>query len=324
MDIRLSSTNPRGFLPEAYKYLCNVPDLPAGRQKHYRPPLAIYNISIDRVLAAMESVIDEVISIEAKAIIPKPGQGLDWLDSIILSHLECLNAMQSHLDDCDRIATSVCVKGDVKNEELLRRYKSMTKAYRDRINRIVNHIKHHQGRLRAFAFYTRTTCFPGYYVEGADSEGVVGPEPTVHKRGRGAFSFSRDLRLHFVWLYGLSSYLSELLSPLATECPLPSPKTQDDRYIRIARKLASTQFLFYPDEGVLPVPEVSFIESRDVSRAELAISYMYETTVPLIRRGPGLKIALSWKGDGVSMDWRLPYEYRPGLGNVGISKKPGN
>jgi len=318
MDIRLSSNNPRGFLPEAYKYLCNVPDLPAGRQKHYRPPLAIYNISIDRVLAAMESVIDEMIRVEAEAIIPKPREGLAWLDSIISSHLECLNAMQSHIDDCDRIAASVCMETDASNKKLMRRYKSMTKAYRDRINPIVNHIKHHHGRLRAFAFYTQNACFSGYYVEGVDSEGVVGPEPTVHKRGRGAFSFSRDLRLHFVWLYGLSSYLSELLSSLAVECPPPSPKPQDDRYIRIAKKLLSTQFLFYPDEGALPVPKVSFTENREMSRAELAISYVDGTTASLIRRGPGLKIALSWKGDGVSMSWRLPYEYRPGLGNVGI------
>ena len=309
------SDSAKGFLPDAYQYLSTAPSIPSVHKKARRPPIGVYNVSIERVVRSLSRVTDLLVSLITQCVIPKQGDGLEWLKPVVDAHVEVLNAMQSHIDDCDEIAKAALGATSPWKTDGGRRYKALASEYRDRVNRIVNHIKHHLGRLRAFSFYTPSECFPGYYVEGVDQEGLVGPEPTVHKQGRGAFSFSRDIRLHFVWIYGLSTALGEVLAKAVerSSC-VPSTIVDDKKYFALAERIEKIPAVFFPDEGSSPVPEVCTHKSDRVST--LHVSYALDVRAPLIPQTRHMRIATVWQGDGVTKNFRLPYPFREGPDNV--------
>jgi len=319
MDLTKTSDSPLGLRPDAYQYL-RLGARPSEGTRAHRPPLGIYNISISRVLDAMREQLALLLGVVRSGRIPTAGDNLDWVDPILKAHVEVLHAVQAHVDDCETILKGALCEKNPWNSAPGRRFRTLTTEYRERVDGIVNHIKHGYGRVRPFAFYTPAECFLGYYVEGVDREGAVGPEPTVHKRGRGAFSFARDVRLHFVWLYGLSWALAEGLSAAgATACSEGGDPGDDSRYSRMAEEIEKVAPVFYPDELAQPVPKVHV--EREKNRVSLHVGYVDDATARSVPRSHQMRIAIRWQGDGISRSYRLPYPFREGRGNSGVLRK---
>jgi hypothetical protein len=71
----------------------------------------------------------------------------------------------------------------------------------------VNLLKHGESRLRVLAFRSRFAFTLGYFIDGPQRGGIIGPAPTVHHDGNSAFSFNRDILIHWWWLYRMSELL---------------------------------------------------------------------------------------------------------------------
>jgi hypothetical protein len=72
-------------------------------------------------------------------------------------------------------------------------------------------LKHGESRLRVLAFRSRFVLTLGYFIDGPQRGGVIGPAAKVHQDGNSAFSFNRDMLLHWWSLYRMSELLAEVV-----------------------------------------------------------------------------------------------------------------
>lgn len=108
-----------------------------------------------------------------------------------------LDALMEHTEDCENVLRCFFEnESQYKISTHVRNYLGATRKYRKHIGLVVNRIKHNQGRVRLVFLAPDAVLIPGYYVEGLDSNGAVGPSIWIHKDGATAFSFHRDLRYH--------------------------------------------------------------------------------------------------------------------------------
>ena len=120
--------------------------------------------------------------------------------------------------------------------------------YRRHVGQIVNKIKHDHARLRFILYSGNSIYFPGYFLEGIDSEGVLGPDQNVHHKGGTAFSFARDLRLHFVEVYAVSRFLSKAIKGIAMPVDTIPADAACAWAEEIATHLGNLSKIYYPDE----------------------------------------------------------------------------
>jgi len=306
MRIEFRESRPSSFLPTAYSYLRHaLPDTTDSSGQ--RSALGIYNVSLHRLIHAMSVALVRLGEQIDENRIPTGGDGLRWMSPVIEAWGELLHAANAHVDDVKQIVVrALGVSSPWKTPEG-RKFKSSIREYRDHISRIVNHIKHGQGRLRAFAFYSPTTCYPGYYIEGVHSGGAIGPEPSIHRQGKGAFSFARDCRLHLVWLYGLSEALANVLAAIGVpESNAPSVLADSSKFISLAETVKRVPPYVFPDERTKPVPKVEIVNQDNDRR--LLLSYVDDASAKPIPTSRKLRIATVWQGDGVSRSFVLPYK----------------
>jgi hypothetical protein len=252
--------------------------------------------------------------------IPTGEHGLGWMSPVIEAWGELLHAADAHVDDVKQIVVRALGGNSPWKTPEGRRFKSFTSEYRDHISRIVNHIKHRHGRLRAFAFYSPTTCYPGYYIEGVHSSGAIGPEPSIHRHGKGAFSFAWDCRLHLVWLYGLSEALANVLAAIGVpESDGPSVLADSSKFISLAETAKRVPPYVFPDERTKPVPKVEIV-GQDNART-LLLSYVDDGSAKPIPPSRKLRIATVWQGDGASRSFILPYKAMDGPDNSALLRR---
>jgi hypothetical protein len=321
------SISQRGNLyPVIYNCLCSLPDSVLQHADHgLRHPLAIYNISLSRIIQAFQEVLDENDKVY-HALIKEDGS-IDIDTGVLLkSQQELLEALLAHIDDGYQILRSLYPMSRLEKsipfaDQWLKKAKHPTvsnfehlvKPYRDTFAPIVNRIKHEHGRLRVVSMrnmlklddpYQRMI---GYFVEGVDKKGVVGPDPKIHGGNR-AISLHRDLRYHFVYLYVVDYFLmnaiinaisrtySIQLLP-ATHIDMPSIEVKT-----IAERISHLPFLFFFDEVNKPTPTVSISESdRDVN---LSINNSNPIKALFMIKG---RVNVQYSGDGVTRSWKLPY-----------------
>jgi hypothetical protein len=252
--------------------------------------------------------------------IPTGKHGLSWMSPVIEPWEELLHAADAHVDDVKQIVVRALGANSPWKTPEGKSFKSFTSEYRDHISRIVNHIKHRHGRLRAFALYSPTTCYPGYYVEGVHDNGAIGPEPSIHRRGKGAFSFARDCRLHLVWLYGISEALANVLAAVGVpESNTPSVLAYSSKFISLAETVRRIPPYVFPDERMKPVPKVEIVGQDNARR--LLLSYVDDASAKRIPASRKLRYATVWQGDGVSHSFILPYEGVDGPDNSALLKR---
>jgi len=134
-------------------------------------------------------------------------------------------------------------------------------AYRDRVGRIVNLIKHRAGRFRPVFMHWNEMGVPGYFIEGVLGDGVVGPDPRIHPGGNTAISLFRDARYHFVHMYLVGSALQRLITDVMgtspVEPPSGNPRAEPEFPIReVGRRLSLLPRIVFPDELHLPDPMI--------------------------------------------------------------------
>jgi len=306
MQVEVGDGLAAGFLPSAYRFL-DTTRIPPRGDKLLRPALGVYNVSLARLIGTMEEAFALLVKLVEDNRIPAGKDGLSWLDPTLDLWTRLLMSADSHVDDVRTIVFGVLGGKNAWKSRPGKAFTARVKPYKDRVSNIANHIKHGQGRLSPFAFYSSSRSFLGYVVEGVTSEGTLGPEPTIHAGGHGACSFARDCRLHFVWLYGVSDALARVLEDSGREERLEVPEIHtESQLIELARSIARVPPLMYPDECFKAVPR---IELKDDEVRRLVLSYRDDASAQRIPREAN-RIMTGWKGDGVTRSFRFPYKPR--------------
>ncbi|MFZ0689544.1 MAG: hypothetical protein WAM68_06910, partial [Acidobacteriaceae bacterium] len=181
-----------------------------------RHPDSIYRISLAKVGDAYCKVAETCLQ-KMDQFREFTGSGFEINE--LLAHQEhLLRCLQEHLEDCWlTLKTLVDPKNGTKDELFADRYviksglpgaKTFSAAIADykRSLRIANKLKHEQGRLRPVAMWFPGSVHLGYFLEGPNAQGQLGPSPEIHPDG-GAISFARDLGWHIFNIYRISEKL---------------------------------------------------------------------------------------------------------------------
>ena len=318
MPITRSLTQPGNFLPEAVELLSSEISLPLYdvnfRRKSsskLRHPLGIYNVSLGGILDSFQLVLDNLE--EILTISPDPSDvdyANQWESLLLVPHDRLLRLLADHIDDC--FCVLMCFfesKQKYESDSHVNQFKKNMKcAYVNHTLKVVNHLKHHQGRLRFIVFICDNLVIPGYFVEGAYPRGVLGPAPQIHEKYKGrytAFSFFRDIRYHFVGLYEVSSYLAQTLQNLLGTDWISGPIDNglNEKIVGLSKRIEELPIKFFPDEVSMFVPIVKIFSRQNDTYLTLEQS----TNFPIELFPSKCKIMVGHAGDGVSKERILPY-----------------
>ncbi|MEG4508161.1 hypothetical protein QUA81_31835 [Microcoleus sp. F6_B4] len=326
--------------PKAFNCLNLLPERFTYHKDHTeRHPFSIYSRSIQKVMQSFHAVLDEIDQIST-TLFNADGH-LDYpLDKLPHLQKELLYDLQSHLDDCYRILKVIHPFNSKGKEKFVESwlqkvkhpgYKDFHKeinGYRDSFAPIVNKIKHNGSQLRPIMMYSmrggivgRTVekgiqIFPknarivGYFVEGMQPNGHIGPDCEIHPDGVSAISLNRDLRYHFANLYRVGHHLNTAIVRTVRELhkiELPRAVAVNDTasqyYIEsLAERVSKLPPLFFKNEFSKKTPDIKF--HRQNGNADLILEV------------PGSQY-MTWKGevmihseiqvDAVCPYYQLPY-----------------
>ena len=271
-----------------------------------RHPLGVYNTSIavvtkrvDRVLSLLRVVVPEADSGDA-------GSPEKHVDELLESQEALLHGLMQHMDDCINILRGFTVERCAFNENHhVQAYRRAVQEYRDHIGKVVGRIKHQQGRLCPLTAELGPISFAGYFVAVGLADGSVGPDPNIHKDGKTAFSFNRDLRYHLCHVLLASGHLARAVEGLtgggsSEVTHAGEPRTTDS--VLSVSELAET---YFPDEYKKPRPILRLETPQDCTR-RLIVEFVSPKTWRLFA-GPRFKVTLRVSGDGSTRSWKPPY-----------------
>lgn len=307
--------------PSAFDALHALPTQMLHQAEHdkLRAPLATYNLSLGRVLGAVADVLDRLDELAAAEI---NSAGVIQFDPkpLLDGQKELLDAMASHIDEGYLVLKAIYPAVNLKHDQpfadkwlqeaghgkIMRTYKDAVAPYRRSFMQIVNDTKHNVGRLRIFVLWDDRHRLGGYYLETADRNGVVGPDPTMHP-GNTAFSFNRDLRHHFCHLYDIGDALKRALMQAAaadyrTSLVLSPVLERDEQLATIAERISKLGLWFFPDEAQKATPIVELKRTEGDTIVEVDET---RSIVPFTLRS--FKATMRSTGDGVTRTWRIPY-----------------
>lgn len=295
--------------PEAFNCLKCLPDSFSYHTNYEsRHPFSIYSLSIQRVMQAFKAVLDEVDQIYT-AMFDATGH-LDYkLNKLPDLQKELLHALQSHIDDCYRILKVIHPYPSVAVEEKFverwlekvkhpayKEFRSAINNYRESFSPIVNKIKHSGGQLRPIMMYPRkrgiiartvekdiqifvkNARIVGYFLEGMQPGGRIGPDFEIHPGGKTAISLNRDLRYHFGNVYRVGHHLRNAIATTIRHfhnIKLPRPvsvssTTSQYDIESIAEQVSKLSPLFFQNEFTKATPDIKFY--RGSENAELIVN----------------------------------------------------
>jgi hypothetical protein len=277
-----------------------------------RHPLAIYNVACSTVIDNFGKTVNTLLRViyERPFLIVTSQKGdRSLMNTLLAEQKDLLYGLMEYLDDCDNILACFFPSKDVRNKDThVKLYRKATKEYREHIGKVVNYLKHNQGRLLDITFYNDNLVLPGYFVVGATEENAIGPVQMIHPDNT-AFSFARDLRYNLFHFYAVAEHLSNAIGKiLGKEHNTTTLKneTLDEKVLNIASRISNLPLTFYPDEGSKLIPNV--IVSQDYHLFDRVITLAYPDEKIKVDVAPKrMKIIATHKGDGVTPSFQIPY-----------------
>ncbi len=302
--------------PLAVNYLPGIPQQYIFfREQQLRHPASIYNLSLDKLAKAFLAVAEGYARDTARFSVPPHG-GFD-LKALLEAQEHLLRSIQDHLDDCYLILRTFIDPSTTKAKSLhadqyvidsklpgVKSFMQATEEYRTSL-KIVNKLKHNQGRLRGFGIYPGDGVYLGYFLEEPDRAGVVGPSPEIHP-DRGAFSFARDIKWRFFLVYSLSENLVKAVERALTglhQTPLEKaalPQQQTDDWNRIAATISKIPLAIFPKELQT---YMATIHLTDDGRE---LSLKFPDRVHIVYPSLSCRAVVSTVGDGFSRHFKVP------------------
>ncbi len=311
MLIHLKGNDPGGLCPPASWRLSGEIALPLFSHNHgLRHPLGIYTVSLGKIVERFEKVMKEMepfLKVENVEQIKD-----DWVAPLLDAQERLLYSLEEHFDDCYSILDCFFQDKSVRKKNAqVKLFTKRLKPYSDIVGELVNKMKHRNARLRGIILSLGNQIVPGYFLEGVHPDGALGPDLHIHKGPDGltAFSFFRDLRLHFVELFVTSEHLTKVIDHLGAN---KSPGTQVTCpwVAELGKALAALPETYYPNEVSLRNPWVSYNEEQD-GCIRLTLSMREKSPKPkTFAHNIGMatfKVKAIYRGDSVTRSFKLPY-----------------
>jgi hypothetical protein len=274
-----------GFAPRVAALLNSIDDT-ACSHNHYglRHPADIFHAILSGLATRFTALLQVVSPIEnARSEAPQPN------DESVELYKELLEAFFRYVDCGYEIILTLCEKQVLQGGQNKFLYKwlnaqdkrlknhgfeagslyySIIKQETAFFRLLHNELKHSSNCLRPVTVQIGLQrCF-GYFLEGADSNGTIGPSRAFHKSVNGqrsANSFSRDLRLLYHSTYLVGDALRKALTFLYKErhkCdPVEHPSTpyDDALYKDLFERISALPQLYYSTEAgkVIPLAVIS-------------------------------------------------------------------
>lgn len=289
--------------PRATSALEAAKDFPTFQTRlKLRHPLAVYNISISQVVGRFSATLKSYkhLSLPFSTSKEKEERNAAFVDSLDA----LLDSLIEHIDDCNNVIRCFFeTDSDPKYRKIYSQFKSSIRPYRDHIGKVVNKIKHEQGRLRPISFSWPSGNSIGYFVEGANHEGAVGPDEDIHEGGNTAFSVARDLRFHLCGIYFVGTHLAQAVYDAsgigANHRHISATGTEG--LAPLIQDISEIPPIFFPDEIKKPIPSVK-INTR--SGVLIACGKIHHEKVSILPRS---RVSVNFVGDGVTNTFRMPY-----------------
>jgi hypothetical protein len=263
--------------------------------------MAIYVMSFTKAMGRLQAVLDELN--RARAGRDYEGPASKWHVPVLEATDHLLDAIFEHIDDCGRNILQ-CLS-ESRDDPTLRKARSVfnkgASAYKDHVAEIANALKHGHRTLGHIFFWALNDFDPGYFVEGPAEDGSIGPDPKIHREGRDAFSFSRDLRFHVCGLYFVGAALGPALALFGklSKAAGPSAAKDPDTTFETLRQVSLLPLRFFPNERQA-IPIVKGFGTFDRPRILLE----YPSKARIIGVSGQMRVGLA--GDGFSDKFRFP------------------
>jgi hypothetical protein len=194
------------------------------------------------------------------------------------------------------------------------------KKYRD----FFNGLKHTSNRVRIFQFLNPKVGrkLLGFYLEGVDERGALGPVVAFHplyQGGRTAWSYNFHLRSLYFLIYKIAAEMVPVINTLChrsgvllspPNAPFVSPALEtmaSSAVSNTVRRFESVFGTFFPQEAIENARSV-LIDPNDGSM----MFSEYLVGDKAISPNQGWGALMSTTGDGFSRSWALPY-LKPGV-----------
>jgi hypothetical protein len=325
----------RSLIPPVYYRLSAVTEGSLSyRYYGVRHPGAIFSIHFSDVLTAFNLLAGAVNSLQGLGN-PCSDEGVERLRSLtqdflfqLSNYFEC--GYEIFLCFCDQLEKPhpgqplhewFQVKG-YKDE--VGSYFSQTKTDLEKYRNFFNALKHSSNCTRIFQFLNpqKPAKALGFYLEGVDEKGVIGPVSSFHPPYQGeytAWSYNLHLRNFYFLIYKIAAEMETVIQRLCLRggtslsppnTPLVPTAIETIAATAFANSVSrfETAFItFYPQEAEENVKTVSI----DPSEGLMAFSE-YVAGNKAISPGQGWEAIWASKGDGFSRSWNLLYFTRAG------------
>ncbi len=269
-----------------------------------RHPFAAYKLSLAHVASRLRTTL-EILAKTQQEMMFLDVKHSGWEQPLVDATDHLLDALMEHLEDCGGIIRSFYPSLDERSfKSVYAEYKRSVDPYRQHIGKIVNYIKHKQGRLRSVVFSWPGASSLGYFVEGPTSDGALGPVAVIHPTENTAFSYNRDIAFHVCSVFAVGARLAAALHMInrnivASNSTKPVA-TRDTDLVAALKFAAALPLQYFEDEIGKDVPLVR------LRNGGIQIEYPGNKVTPM-RPPSGARISLSFRGDGVTRSFRMPY-----------------
>lgn len=323
MKFELRLKKDKTIYPRIVHHFKAIPDDLLYHENHsLRHPGAIFNVGFDRVIGSFSGVLTQLKAIKSDK------ENIEYWNNLLQQQKRLFYDLGSFYDDCYLVLKSLCPPSKknpkfadkwlkANNYRCGERFYQATKMVQAFWMEIVNRLKHNNANLRGLYGYGNYFIIPGFFVEGISNDGTVGPDEAIHKKYLNkatAFSFNRDLRINFFYLYFVAESLLEVIKGHIKQQAnykfgnITYDKANDTILDKICAELSDLELKFFPDEMREPYPKITY------DRNELAITYSHREG---IFRYSNMTVKLMYSGDGYSRSFYLPYY----LGTVSDTKQ---
>jgi hypothetical protein len=270
----------------------------------YRHPLAIYNISLNRISTRgcrfanfLYQFFSRMHSLE---------DDFDEIRERIDEQLELLvYALDAHIDDCELIL-KLCFKSDrdYAKSHAVKKFKEELKPIRRQTSLLCNALKHNHQRIRFFEseFFTARSklILLGFFLERASKDGIH-PDPDFlgpHKKiiSCVGFLWSRIIGIMQISL-ALNTALSLITDDQATQNE--NYKWNEDKFKQLIMAAALLPLYTFDDDNPFRASGLRLVHDAAVSNPPLVGSFLDPITARSELLGIG-SWRLRYEGDGIT------------------------
>lgn len=300
--------------PAAVNYVDQIPaEALFHLQQQVRHPASTYSFSLDKLGNAFCSAAELYLS---KTDEYRNQTSTLEMAELLTSYEIFLRCCQEHVDDYWLVLKSLVDPNSVKKkisspvaeEFVVGVGLSGAKSFRDTLLnykpslRVINKVRHQQGRLRGIGIWPGGSVHLGYFVEEPDKAGHLGPSPELHP-DRGAISFARDLSWHLANVYLYSEKLVRAIQAALSAKALsvsPKPEGNNETWSKVIALALRLPPACFPKE----VPKGLVLFSLDDNGETLTIRQPHHARISF---PADMRVTCSMMIDGHHRTYKVPF-----------------